>query len=262
MPYTILAMTTLNVTLKYDNVHRWDSCRDWYNLGTMFCCHHSRYELGDKQFSNWDELQDAMMREYLKGKDLEAWCRFYDGDTEDADWAKATKGVEKDKQLEAYWKFCAKRKARFWDLLDKYAIVLPLYLYEHSGITMNTTGFSCRWDSGQVGMIAVSRETVRNEWKVKRIGPKLEKKIREYLRGEVEAYDMELRGDVYYYCIETEDGELIDSCGGCYGDDHFIEEVKSAIERYLKNHQVAEIKYTGDAAYLTDYYDLPQANAA
>ena len=30
-------------------------------------------------------------------------------------------------------------------------IYLPLYLYDHSGITMNTTGFSCQWDSGQVG---------------------------------------------------------------------------------------------------------------
>ena len=27
-------------------------------------------------------------------------------------------------------------------------IALPLYLYDHSGITMNTTGFSCPWDSG------------------------------------------------------------------------------------------------------------------
>ena len=27
-------------------------------------------------------------------------------------------------------------------------VILPLYLYDHSGITMNTTGFSCPWDSG------------------------------------------------------------------------------------------------------------------
>ena len=31
--------------------------------------------------------------------------------------------------------------------------VLPLYLYDHSGITMSTGAFSCPWDSGQVGFI-------------------------------------------------------------------------------------------------------------
>ena len=34
--------------------------------------------------------------------------------------------------------------------LNSVAIVQPLYLYDHGGITMNTTGFSCSWDSGQV----------------------------------------------------------------------------------------------------------------
>jgi len=30
---------------------------------------------------------------------------------------------------------------------------LPLYLYDHSGITMRTTSFADPWDSGQVGII-------------------------------------------------------------------------------------------------------------
>ena len=34
---------------------------------------------------------------------------------------------------------------------------LPLYLYDHSGLTIATTPFSCPWDSGQVGWIAVER---------------------------------------------------------------------------------------------------------
>ena len=32
-------------------------------------------------------------------------------------------------------------------------VYLNLYLYDHSGLRMNTTGFSCPWDSGQVGYI-------------------------------------------------------------------------------------------------------------
>lgn len=42
-------------------------------------------------------------------------------------------------------------------------IILPLYLFDHSGLTMNTTGFSCPWDSGHVGFIFCSKERFRKE---------------------------------------------------------------------------------------------------
>ena len=51
----------------------------------------------------------------------------------------------------------------------KDVVILPLYLYDHSGITINTTGFSCRWDSGQVGFIYVTHEEIRKEFGVKRV---------------------------------------------------------------------------------------------
>jgi hypothetical protein len=63
-----------------------------------------------------------------------------------------------------------------WDEVEKAlikehktAIILPLYLYDHSGITMKTTPFSCRWDSGQVGFVYISKDKVRKEYNVKRI---------------------------------------------------------------------------------------------
>ena len=43
-------------------------------------------------------------------------------------------------------------------------VILPLYLYDHSGITIATTPFSCRWDSGQVGFIIISKEKMRHEY--------------------------------------------------------------------------------------------------
>jgi hypothetical protein len=43
-------------------------------------------------------------------------------------------------------------------------IALPLYLYDHSGITINTTGFSDKWDSGKVGYIFVGKEQVKREY--------------------------------------------------------------------------------------------------
>jgi hypothetical protein len=47
---------------------------------------------------------------------------------------------------------------------DPSNIVLPVYMYDHSGITINTTGFSCGWDSGQVGIIYISRKDAIKEW--------------------------------------------------------------------------------------------------
>ena len=38
-------------------------------------------------------------------------------------------------------------------------VYLPLYLLDHSGLRMNTTGFGCPWDSGQVGWIYATKDT-------------------------------------------------------------------------------------------------------
>ena len=97
-------------------------------------------------------------------------------------------------------------------------IVLPLYLYDHSGITINTTGFSCQWDSGQVGYIYVSIKHVKKEYNWKRLTKKRREQIEQYLKNEVEVYDDYLTGNVYGYIIKDKDDEQIDSCWGYYGD--------------------------------------------
>ena len=107
------------------------------------------------------------------------------------------------------------------DEAEKYGyVLLPVYMYDHSGITISTSPFSCRWDSGQVGFIYTNLERVRDitghkwqKWSEKR-----REKAREWLRGEIKTFDQYLRGDVYGFIIE-EDGEEIDSCWGFYGED-------------------------------------------
>lgn len=75
------------------------------------------------------------------------------------------------------------------------AVILPLYLYDHSGITMATKPFSCRWDSGQVGFIVVSKKKIRDEYKVKRISNELIKKVTKVLEAEVKGYDNYIMGN-------------------------------------------------------------------
>lgn len=131
-------------------------------------------------------------------------------------------------------------------------LYLPLYLYDHSGITMNTTGFSCPWDSGMVGIIYVEKKKVREEYGF--LSDKTIKQVYQILRSEVETYDYYLTGQVYGYTTSVDD-----SCWGFYGDEGYknaIEEakniidysIKADIKRHVKK-RMAEIKHYVPVAY-------------
>ena len=131
------------------------------------------------------------------------------------------------------------------DLVED-GLCLDLYLYDHSGITISTSPFASRWDSGQVGFIYVSKEDIRNIYGVKKVTKKIREKVLEALQAEVETYDQYLMGDIYGFKmwkikdsyleymkkenIDIEDldinvlqyhGEELNSCWGFYGDDIF-----------------------------------------
>ena len=117
------------------------------------------------------------------------------------------------------------------DLLDrKDVLALPLYLYDHSGITISTKPFSCPWDSGQVGIVFVEYSKIKEEYSVKRISPKIRERARKCLIGEVETYDTFLRGEVLGYVVD-DDG---DSCWGYYSEEDAISEARSVIDWTIK----------------------------
>lgn len=86
--------------------------------------------------------------------------------------------------------------------------VLPVYRYSHSGDDYSTAPFACPWDSGQVGWI-YAEASARAET------PDLEA----HLRAEVETFAQWVRGDVWGYIVEDENGEHVDSCWGFYGQE-------------------------------------------
>lgn len=105
----------------------------------------------------------------------------------------------------------------------KDVIALPLFLYDHSGITMSTGKsypFDCPWDSGQVGYIFVTYENIKKEYSKKRVSKALRQKIEKYLEGEVETYDNYITGNVYGYRIEDSKGNNLDGCWGFFGYDN------------------------------------------
>lgn len=109
-------------------------------------------------------------------------------------------------------------------------ISLPVYAYIHSGIVMNTTGYSCRWDSGQTGIIYAERSKILEEYGCKRISPQLRSTVEAILRGEVETYSKYVSGEVYGFVIEDASGEELDSCWGFFEEAECEAEARSIAE--------------------------------
>ena len=95
-------------------------------------------------------------------------------------------------------------------------VVLPVYMYDHSGLAFSTVSFGDKWDSGQVGYIYVTQERAR-EFLGKDITEKDHEGIKELLVGEVEMYDQYFQGDCYGFKISDERGEVVDSASGYFG---------------------------------------------
>jgi hypothetical protein len=110
----------------------------------------------------------------------------------------------------------------------KDVVALPLYLYDHSNITMNTTGFSCPWDSGMVGCIYADYNKIRSWYGVKKVTKKLIEKVKDTFRSEVKAYADYISGNVYSYTI-LKDNEEMDSCGG-YPYENALLEAKAIVD--------------------------------
>lgn len=100
------------------------------------------------------------------------------------------------------------------------AVILPVYMYEHGGITFSTGGFSCPWDSGQIGFIVATADAIRKNYNVKRITAQTRAKVEDVLRDEVEIFAAYAEGDVHGYAIQSPEGETIETLHGFYGYDH------------------------------------------
>ena len=175
--------------------------RSWDNLGTMLCCHRD-YQLGDCNSNRETEEQLAEI------------CRKYGKSDEEIDEMTFAEEVQ--------------------FILDQDDVCgLPLYITDHSGISMQTYRFDA-WDSSFVGLIFVEKDfylaqmCLKDEkgWK---------EKAKETLKSEIEIYSDFLEGNVYQWTLYEptiiitqsmdgkelsrkidEEGEMIDGIGGYY----------------------------------------------
>lgn len=134
----------------------------------------------------------------------------------------------------------------------KAVIILPLYLYDHSGLRIKVGSFNgllsqghAEWDTMMVGFIYVTRSKILEEYSAKRLTPAVRGKVVKVLEDEVDTYDQYLRGSVYGFvinkpvtcdkCGHTEQ-DTLESVWGYYGDDlePIITECKEIIDSELK----------------------------
>ncbi len=141
-----------------------------------------------------------------------------------------------------------------WEELEKtivednnVGVILPLYLYDHSGLSISTTPFSCVWDSGKIGFICVSKLKILDEFGGKIVTKKLKEKVEGILKGEVETYNQYLQGDVYGYVVSKvttcdqghEHKKVYDSVWGFYGQDECMEEAERIVQCYMEKEMVS-----------------------
>ena len=83
-------------------------------------------------------------------------------------------------------------------ILNEDAImILPLYMYDHSGLFISVViepyWWHYGWDGGQIGFVYVTRESAMKVFNWKRITDKRRKYLAEVILQEVENYDQYLR---------------------------------------------------------------------
>ena len=175
--------------------------RSWDNIGTMLCCHRD-YRLGDCNTNRETEEQLAKI------------CRKYGKSDEEIDEMTFAEEIQ-------------------FILNQEDVCGFPLWLYDHSGISMSTTRQSA-WDSSFVGLIFVEKDSYLAQmglkediyWKVR---------AEKTLESEIEIYSDFLEGNVYQWTLYEptiiitqsmdgkelsrkidEEGEMVDGIGGYY----------------------------------------------
>ena len=163
------------------------------NMGEMFCWGR-KYTLGDKhEYRDSDSfLIDLINKAQNEENDFE--------------------NIEPGKLLE---------------MARKHALIFPLFIYEHSGISISMScayPYNDRWDAGQVGWIYVTFDKIKKAYG--KVTKATKAKAQKVMEGEVEVYDQYLRGDVYGFVLEKKGTKCICACcGNEHGDDY--EQVES-----------------------------------
>ena len=234
-----------------------DNPREAYdNFGKMICWHR-RYDLGDKH--GFEEPRDFLKQcvsftlsadeviDYIKDEKVDDVRLMYDRSNHE--WLLQDKYDDKWFTENTFWEDILNGSEiikecildiipinALKELADRKNIMLPLYLYDHSGLSISCSHgypYNDRWDAGQVGWIYISHDEVQRAYG--EVTPETIAKAEQCMETEVSQYDSYLRGDCYG-CIIEKDGEEVYSSWGYIGDlREMIEEMRSNADEEYKH---------------------------
>lgn len=124
------------------------------------------------------------------------------------------------------------------------AVILPVYMYDHSGVCLSVDPYEDKWDSGRLGLIYCTNAMIKNEYSVDEVSLDLVLQVENRLKEEVKDYSSHLSGEIYHYVIEEievcnlghEHRTVVDSCGSYYSIDDCTFDGNTALELYKNKH--------------------------
>lgn len=180
------------VVVKLDSGESHYSPREFSNLGKLF--------LKGSVDENKGEYNAEVLIAFSKGYDIESAC----------DFALKIGSVNSKSEL----------RKEYRKIKSEVGVALPVYRYEHSGVAFSTEPFSCPWDSGLTGVIFATKKDIRSEFGVKLVNRKNIERVINNLKSEINSYSKWANGELYSLSIYSEDGDILDSCGGIYLNDY------------------------------------------
>ena len=214
---------------------------DYDNFGHMMCWHR-RYNLGDEnRFADPNDFLMNLVKRTASEYAIIRYARFGKSDTIRLSYDRSAHGWSIESYNSYFKKWyredfvegrledntsdvadCLIEAMSDSDLLKIASaenVILPLNLYDHSGLRMSADSFirkaqHAEWDSGQVGWIYATASEIRAEYGS--VSAENVEKARQRLLSEVQDYDYYLSGQCYGYRL-YENGEETDSCWGFLG---------------------------------------------
>ena len=187
--------------------------REWDNVARLYLWH-SNYNLGDK---NNHETSDDLLQSLASDEGIE------------------TTGEEAEREL--------------LELLKNSYKIMPVYLYDHSGVSVSVAPFSCKFDSGWCGFAILSKQDA-----IKELGATeedWEEKAEKQIKNEVEIYNVYISGEVCGFSLYEEKAcpccgrvelEYVDSCGGFYSTGDMLEYLPKEWQQAIKDETIYEQK--------------------
>lgn len=263
--FTVVGMDDIEARLRHDDDYDSTMALDYCRVGHMIIVHRG-YTLGDEHTEPDTEIEcercegngeDPERTDLWRQSPGWAWSKIGTGTFESMQSEQGIlQRLHRDKNYDVNPSPClaCKGDGRVAVSLLEWAkrehgatMVLPIYMYEHSGITISAGGplgsgrssapgypYTDQWDAGVCGIIFDTAKG-REETGVPA------DKIEEALRGEIEEYDKYLRGEVYFFTVDAPG--YTDGCGGFVGYDHaereLFESIHGAIEASLREREEA-----------------------